>query len=68
MKLELRHYIAKCRSAIIALGLLSGGSNLLALTGSIFMLAVYDRVIPSGSVPTLVALGFSACSPTGCRQ
>ena len=57
MKLELRHYIAKCRSAIIALGVLSGGSNLLALTGSIFMLAVYDRVIPSGSVPTLVALG-----------
>ena len=57
MKLELGHYIAKCRSAIVALGLLSGGSNLLALTGSIFMLAVYDRVIPSGSVPTLVALG-----------
>ena len=26
------------------------------LTGSLFMLEVYDRVIPSRSVPTLVAL------------
>ena len=31
--------------------------NVLALTGSLFMLQVYDRVLPSGSVPTLVALG-----------
>ena len=30
--------------------------NVLALTGSLFMLQVYDRVLPSGSVPTLVAL------------
>ena len=33
--------------------------NVLALTGSLFMLQVYDRVLPSGSVPTLVALGLS---------
>ncbi|MEP6827881.1 MAG: ABC transporter transmembrane domain-containing protein, partial [Aestuariivirga sp.] len=31
--------------------------NVLALTGSLFMLQVYDRVLPSVSVPTLVALG-----------
>ena len=31
--------------------------NVLELTGSLFMLQVYDRVLPSGSVPTLVALG-----------
>ena len=30
--------------------------NMLMLSGSIFMLQVYDRVIPSSSVPTLVAL------------
>ena len=30
--------------------------NLLYLTGSIFMLEVYDRVLPSRSVPTLVGL------------
>jgi ATP-binding cassette subfamily C protein len=30
--------------------------NLLYLTGSIFMLEVYDRVLPSRSIPTLVGL------------
>jgi ATP-binding cassette subfamily C protein len=53
----LRDFLRQCRGAILAVAALSGGSNLLALTGSIFMLAVYDRVIPSGSTPTLVALG-----------
>jgi ATP-binding cassette subfamily C protein len=31
-------------------------SNLLMLTGAVFMLEVYDRILPSRSVPTLVAL------------
>ena len=35
---------------------LSITSNILMLTGSIFMLQVYDRVLPSRSMPTLVAL------------
>jgi PrtD family type I secretion system ABC transporter len=30
--------------------------NVLMLTGSIFMMQIYDRVLTSGSVPTLVAL------------
>ena len=34
----------------------SGAINVLTLTGSLFMLQVYDRVLPSGSVDTLVAL------------
>lgn len=38
----------------------SGLINILYLTGSFFMLEVYDRVIPSRSVPTLVGLGLLA--------
>jgi ATP-binding cassette subfamily C protein len=34
--------------------------NVLMLTGSLFMLQVYDRVLPSRSVPTLLALGVMA--------
>ncbi|WP_316862480.1 type I secretion system permease/ATPase [uncultured Cohaesibacter sp.] len=36
--------------------------NLLMLTGPIFMLQVYDRVLSSGSVPTLVVLAVLAFS------
>src|SRR6187549_3027096 len=53
---ELATAIAACRSTFIAVFLFSGMSNILMLTGSIFMLQVYDRVLPSRSVPTLVAL------------
>ncbi|MCP1561901.1 ATP-binding cassette subfamily C protein [Methylorubrum extorquens] len=35
---------------------MSGLVNILYLTGSFFMLEVYDRVIPSRSVPTLIGL------------
>ncbi len=34
--------------------------NILMLTGSFFMLEIYDRVLPSRSVPTLVGLAFLA--------
>ena len=34
--------------------------NLLALTSPLFMLQIYDRVLASGSVPTLVGLGVLA--------
>ncbi len=44
------------RSTLIATGVFSAIVNVLMLTGSLFMLQVYDRVLPSGSVPTLVAL------------
>lgn len=44
------------RGALITLAIFSGVINLLMLTGPLFMLQVYDRVLASGSVPTLVAL------------
>lgn len=46
----------RIRHAFVGVGLFSAIINLLALTGSLFMLQVYDRVLPSRSVPTLVAL------------
>lgn len=46
--------------AFIGVGLTSGLLNLLGLTGSIYMLQVYDRAIPGRSIPTLVALSVLA--------
>jgi ATP-binding cassette subfamily C protein len=53
---ELGDALRACRGAFIGVGLMSCIINLLYLTGSIFMLEVYDRVLPSRSVPTLVGL------------
>jgi ATP-binding cassette subfamily C protein len=48
------------RSAFIGIGLITATINVLYLTGSFYMLEVYDRVIPSRSVPTLVGLSILA--------
>jgi PrtD family type I secretion system ABC transporter len=48
------------RGALFAASLISGVINLLALTGSFYMLQVYDRVLSSHSVPTLIALSVLA--------
>ena len=53
---ELAEALAACRGTFIATGLMSGMSNILMLTGAFFMLEVYDRVLPSRSVPTLIGL------------
>jgi ATP-binding cassette, subfamily C, bacterial PrsD len=53
---ELAAALAACRRAFLAIALFSGMSNILMLTGALFMLEIYDRVLPSRSVPTLVAL------------
>ncbi|WP_407168262.1 type I secretion system permease/ATPase [Bradyrhizobium sp. ORS 111] len=53
---ELGDALRACRSAFIGVGFMSCMINLLYLTGSMFMLQVYDRVLPSRSVPTLVGL------------
>jgi ABC-type bacteriocin/lantibiotic exporter with double-glycine peptidase domain len=53
---ELSAALAACRGAFFSIGLFSGVINLLMLTGSFYMLEVYDRVLPSRSLPTLAGL------------
>jgi ATP-binding cassette subfamily C protein len=53
---ELGDALRVCRSAFLGVGVMSCIINLLYLTGSMFMLEVYDRVLPSRSVPTLIGL------------
>jgi PrtD family type I secretion system ABC transporter len=48
--------LAACKRAFAAVALFSGTINVLMLTGALFMMQVYDRVLPSRSVPTLVGL------------
>src|ERR1700683_2639994 len=57
---ELGEALRACRSAFIGVGIMSCMINLLYLTGSLFMLEVYDRVLPSRSVPALVGLAIIA--------
>ena len=49
-------FLRNCRWAFAGVAILSGVANMLALTGSLYMLQVYDRVLPSRSIPTLVGL------------
>ncbi|QIB64748.1 type I secretion system permease/ATPase [Kineobactrum salinum] len=53
---ELYRALAGCRSSLLAVALFSCGINLLLLAPAIYMLQVYDRVITSGSIPTLLML------------
>ncbi|TFZ57214.1 type I secretion system permease/ATPase, partial [Methylorubrum sp. Q1] len=55
-KNEIAAALARCKTAFIGVAVMSGLVNILYLTGSFFMLEVYDRVIPSRSVPTLIGL------------
>src|ERR1700740_438890 len=57
---ELGDALRACRNAFIGVGPMSCMINLLYLTGSLFMLEVYDRVLPSRSVPTLIGLAILA--------
>ena len=45
-----------CRSAFVGVAVFSAIVNLLALTGSLYMLQIYDRVLSSKSISTLVGL------------
>jgi ATP-binding cassette subfamily C protein len=57
---DLKRALGACRTAFVAVWLLSGASNILMLTGSFYMLQVYDRVLPSRSVQTLIGLSILA--------
>lgn len=51
-----RRALRGLRGAFVTAGVFSALINLLALTGSLYMLQVYDRVLTSGSVATLQGL------------
>ena len=53
---ELRAALRQDRALLWGIGLFSAFANLLMLTGPIYMLQVYDRVLSSRSIETLVAL------------
>jgi ATP-binding cassette subfamily C protein len=55
-KSDLAAALRDCSGALVGIVVFSGLMNLLTLTGPIFMLQVYDRVVPSKSVPTLLGL------------
>ena len=59
-KSEVRLAAGALGSVVTTLAIVSGVVNMLALTGSFYMLQVYDRVLSSRSVPTLVALSLLA--------
>ncbi len=52
--------VAPLKGTFLGVALISGVVNILALTAPLFMLQIYDRVLASGSVPTLVGLGILA--------
>lgn len=45
--------IKLCKKSFIAVGLFSAAVNVLMLTPPMYMLSAYDRVLASGSIPTL---------------
>jgi ATP-binding cassette, subfamily C, type I secretion system permease/ATPase len=48
--------VRESRHTFWAIGLFSSVVNILMLAGPLYMLQIYDRVLSSGSVPTLIAL------------
>src|SRR5262245_60113742 len=53
---ELAGALRACRSAVVGIAFASALINVLYLSGSVYMLEVYDRVLTSRSIPTLVGL------------
>lgn len=55
---------AEIKQVFLAVGLFSLVINLLMLVGPFYMLQVYDRVLASGSIPTLIFLTIAAVGLT----
>jgi PrtD family type I secretion system ABC transporter len=53
---DLAAALSDCRRAFRSVAVFSGVVNILMLAGPLYMLQIYDRVLSSRSVPTLVAL------------
>ena len=53
---DIAQALRECRRAFGSVALFSGMVNLLMLAGPLYMLQIYDRVLSSRSVPTLIAL------------
>jgi len=53
---EVSAALASCRNAFIGIAIFSCFVNILYLSGSLYMLEIYDRVLPSRSIPTLIGL------------
>ena len=54
--LSYRAALSRLRSPILVAALFSAAVNILMLTGPVYMLQIYDRVLSSASVPTLLGL------------
>lgn len=52
----LQAVLSDCKRAFWSVAIFSGAVNILMLAGPLYMLQVYDRVLASHSVPTLLAL------------
>lgn len=57
----LRGELLRYRPALITVGVLSVVLNLTVLSGSFYLMMVYDSVLPSHSIPTLIGLFLMVC-------
>ena len=65
------HSMQKVRRGLVMVGFFSFFINMLMLSGPLYMLQVYDRVLPSSSMETLVALSILLLGlfvVTGCLE
>lgn len=53
---EFASALRQCKRLIWTAAIFSGGVNILFLASPLYLVEVYNRVIPSGSIPTLVSL------------